>query len=249
MIKALIFDLDGTAVLSERDALPSSAVIRAVHEAKKYIKVACATGRNASSAKRVIESLGLTSPCIVSGGSQIVDPISLSPVWEVLLSKEKIEEVLEKIKHLNFYVRGSTDTSKSFAQDYQTSITQPAFFLMGLSSEDVLAANEVLQTIGEINFHTSTSWEPNKMAIQITHPQASKKHALERWLDVEIIDKEDVMAIGDADNDRPLFEGASVKVAMGNASEELMKLADWVAPTVTEDGVAAAIKKFILEGR
>jgi hydroxymethylpyrimidine pyrophosphatase-like HAD family hydrolase len=35
-------------------------------------------------------------------------------------------------------------------------------------------------------------------------------------------------------------------VAMGNAPASLQALADWVAPTAEDDGVAAMIEKFIL---
>jgi hydroxymethylpyrimidine pyrophosphatase-like HAD family hydrolase len=39
---------------------------------------------------------------------------------------------------------------------------------------------------------------------------------------------------------------AGIGVAMGNAPTEVQSFADWVAPTVSDDGVAAAIEKFIL---
>ena len=34
---------------------------------------------------------------------------------------------------------------------------------------------------------------------------------------------------------------------MGNAPEGLKPVGDWIAPTVKNDGVAAAIAKFVLE--
>lgn len=55
------------------------------------------------------------------------------------------------------------------------------------------------------------------------------------------------MVVGDGGNDLPLFELAGFKVAMGNAEEVLKKQADWIAPSVDEDGLAVAIKKFILK--
>lgn len=44
----------------------------------------------------------------------------------------------------------------------------------------------------------------------------------------------------------PLFESVGFKVAMGNAPKELKEIADYVAPTVQEDGVADVIERFIL---
>ena len=40
---------------------------------------------------------------------------------------------------------------------------------------------------------------------------------------------------------------AGVKVAMGNATEDLKKIADYVTETVDNDGVACAVAKFIGE--
>ena len=74
----------------------------------------------------------------------------------------------------------------------------------------------------------------------------SKGSALRDVIDYLGLKANQVMAIGDSFNDLPVFEVAGTKVAMGDAPESLRQLADWVAPPVEEDGVAAAIEKFIL---
>jgi hydroxymethylpyrimidine pyrophosphatase-like HAD family hydrolase len=74
----------------------------------------------------------------------------------------------------------------------------------------------------------------------------SKGDSLRNVADYLNIDLEQIMAIGDSFNDLPVFEVAGLSVAMGNAPEDLKKLADWVAPPVEKDGVAVAIEKFIL---
>ena len=56
------------------------------------------------------------------------------------------------------------------------------------------------------------------------------------------------MAIGDGHNDIPLLEAAGFKVAMGNAPDEVKAVADYVAPSLQDDGVAEAIERFILKG-
>jgi hydroxymethylpyrimidine pyrophosphatase-like HAD family hydrolase len=57
---------------------------------------------------------------------------------------------------------------------------------------------------------------------------------------------EQTLAIGDGTNDLPLFKSAFVKVAMGNATEELKAAADFVVGTLEEDGFAEAMEKYIL---
>lgn len=47
-------------------------------------------------------------------------------------------------------------------------------------------------------------------------------------------------------NDLPLFEASGFKVAMGNACPELKAVADYIAPSVTEDGLAHVVDRYIL---
>ena len=54
----------------------------------------------------------------------------------------------------------------------------------------------------------------------------------------------ETVAIGDAFNDREILKAAGLGVAMGNASDEIKNLADFVTLDNDSDGVAAAIEKF-----
>ena len=53
------------------------------------------------------------------------------------------------------------------------------------------------------------------------------------------------MALGDANNDIEMLEFAGLGVAMGNSSDYVKKLANYVTDTNDENGVATAIEKFI----
>ncbi len=55
--------------------------------------------------------------------------------------------------------------------------------------------------------------------------------------------REDSIAIGDGPNDLQMMEYAGVGVAMGNAKEEVKKLADMVTSDVAEDGIYHAFEK------
>ena len=52
------------------------------------------------------------------------------------------------------------------------------------------------------------------------------------------------MAIGDGGNDIAMLEHAGVGVVMGNASDEVKAVADYVTDSVDEDGVYNALKHF-----
>jgi hydroxymethylpyrimidine pyrophosphatase-like HAD family hydrolase len=54
------------------------------------------------------------------------------------------------------------------------------------------------------------------------------------------------MTIGDNFNDLEMLHYAGIGVAMGDAPEPVKQAADWVAPGVEQDGVAAALEQFLL---
>lgn len=56
----------------------------------------------------------------------------------------------------------------------------------------------------------------------------------------------EVMAVGDYDNDMPMIQSAGLGVAMGNGSAELKAAANCITAPNTEDGLAQAIEKFVL---
>lgn len=60
------------------------------------------------------------------------------------------------------------------------------------------------------------------------------------------IPKEDIMAIGDSENDIEMLKEAGLGIAMGNALDEVVAVADDVTTSNNEDGVAKAIGKYLL---
>lgn len=58
------------------------------------------------------------------------------------------------------------------------------------------------------------------------------------------IDLAETVAIGDGFNDREIIQTAGVGVAMGNARDEIKKIADFITLDNDNDGVAVAIDKF-----
>ena len=56
---------------------------------------------------------------------------------------------------------------------------------------------------------------------------------------------EQTMAIGDSENDYSIINAAGIGVAMSNASEDILAIADYITTSNEEDGVGEAIKHFI----
>lgn len=60
------------------------------------------------------------------------------------------------------------------------------------------------------------------------------------------ISKDEIMAIGDSGNDLNMLMMSGVSIAMGNASEEIQSVADFVTKDCENSGVAYAIKNFCI---
>ncbi len=85
--------------------------------------------------------------------------------------------------------------------------------------------------------------------IEITNPQAHKGKAL-LWLAESLgIRSDEVMAIGDSNNDISMLKVAGVSVAVANAPQEVQEVVDHIVAANYEHGVAEAIAKFALHSR
>jgi len=74
----------------------------------------------------------------------------------------------------------------------------------------------------------------------------SKGAALAYWAKKRRLPREEIMAIGDNWNDREMLEFAGLAVVMGNSSEQLRRAGWAVTLSNDENGVAAAIERYIL---
>jgi Cof subfamily protein (haloacid dehalogenase superfamily) len=83
--------------------------------------------------------------------------------------------------------------------------------------------------------------------IDILNPICSKGFALAEWAAVQGLDRAEVMAIGDNHNDREMLEFAGVPVVMGNCVPELRSFGWHETLSNDEGGVAAAIRRFVLQ--
>lgn len=81
--------------------------------------------------------------------------------------------------------------------------------------------------------------------LEITHLNAKKSKGIEYISKLENLNKNELAAFGDGQNDIPMFETVGYSVVMDNATDDVKKYADYVTKSNNEDGVAYAIKNFI----
>ncbi len=89
----------------------------------------------------------------------------------------------------------------------------------------------------------TTSWTDN---IEINAAGTSKGNALTTYTQKFGYKIEETMAIGDSDNDLSMLEIAGLSVAMGNATDKIKACCDVMTTSNDENGVAEAIRRYVL---
>lgn len=243
--KALIFDIDGTAIDSPTQKVPTKRLNAAARALEHQYYLCAATGRPWPFAKPVFQGMGLIDPCIISGGTQICDPKDGTILWQCNIEPadvEAIKNVLVKYPGRGLIINDFSEAdyfAGGFpAEDLDT--TQEIFFADYIFVPDAEAEKiaDDLKKIKSVACILGTSQKPGHKDIHMTNNAATKEHAIAELLSRLKVDRKNTFGFGDALNDMHLFKAVNTKVAMGNAVDELKDAADEVIAPVSEDGLA-----------
>lgn len=245
--KALITDVDGTLVVNKRDGMPSPKVSEAINKASSLIHICVATSRPLFLVESIANQLMLNGPSIINGGATIIEFPSQRILKEQPINNEdtlKICKILAGLK-VSFFIH---DNGKDieYSKEYIPSIPL-GIFTRGLTP---MRADEIINKISHIPTivaHKIPAWSKGNFAISISHVSATKQHGILEVAKILNIQTNEIIGVGDGYNDFPLLMACGLKVAMGNAVEDLKAIADYIAPTVEQDGLADVIEKFILQ--
>ncbi len=81
--------------------------------------------------------------------------------------------------------------------------------------------------------------------LEIVQGSWSKADGLDRLVRYLGLKPENVLAIGDSDNDLEMLKWAGASVAMGNGNQHVKEVADYVTSGNEDDGVAEALLKYL----
>ncbi len=266
-IKLLALDLDGTIVSNLKDISESvKTAIRAAMD--KGVIVTIATGRAHIMAKKFARQLNINAPIISYQGGMVKDyktgALLLTRTTPGNLSRRVIKFArAKKLPMVLFTSQGiytelpSDLMRETFARagveftivhNLLCSVNDnqlPLKFLFVQPEAQIRALSQLLSREfgAQLNVHRTLA-----TLVEMTPPEASKGAALQFLAHHLNIPLEQTMAIGDEENDVSMLRVAGLGVAMGNASAEAKAAADVVAPSITADGAAWAIEKYILNG-
>lgn len=83
----------------------------------------------------------------------------------------------------------------------------------------------------------------NDISFDVTAVGTSKGNAIRDIQESLGIEKSQILAIGDAPNDLPMFEAVGIRIAMANAKPEIAKYCDETTGSNCEDGVAQVLER------
>lgn len=266
-IRLMVLDIDGT--IAGVDNTVSHPVRQAIQAAKaKGVNVAIATGRMYQSATRFHREIDADMPLAAYQGALVKDPrdgtlhrhYGLPLTLANLLLNELSTYPLDAI-HVyiddQLYVQHPNTLSDWYAErsqvplnllaDLGSTLTVEPTKILGMTADTALI-DELLATMRD-RFPTDQLYLTKSVPtfFEATHPAVNKGLAVQYLAETLLgLSPEAVLAVGDSHNDIEMLTYAGTAVAMGNGPTDVQAYADWVAPSVDADGVAAAIEEFIL---
>jgi hypothetical protein len=269
-IKLLVVDIDGT-IAGESNEI-NQPVIQAIQAAQERgVSVAIATGRMYRSALRFHQVINSTLPLLAYQGAWIQDPTTeqLHRHWTVstqtahqlldYFEQHQLRSLLSVHFYINdqLYVREITPETQIYSERSGIEAIAVGDLRQVLTNEPtkVLALSDDTDVIDQLLGNLRQQYTPAELYLtksvatffEATNPNVNKGTGV-RYLAEELLGLQaaNVMTVGDNFNDVEMLEYAGIGVAMGNAPAEVKAFAQWVAPTVEQDGAAAAIEEFVL---
>lgn len=262
-IKLVAVDMDDTLL---DDALRvSTRTCEAIRKAQEQgVIVTIATGRMFSSVVPVAKQLNIQVPVISYTGGMVRHPVSKEMVFHQSIDENSAGEIVALFRERGWYLQSYMDDTLyvvercekarfyenllgiqavAVGDEFYSMKHEPTKMLSLAEPHEIQEIQQVInQELGEKIFSTTSK----ARFLEITHPKVNKGNALAVLAEKLMIHQEEVMAIGDSNNDYFMIKYAGFGVAMGNASERVKGIAQAVTADNNHHGVAEAIEKYAL---
>lgn len=262
MIKMIATDIDGTILKWSYDFNPE--IKKCIKELQqKGIKVVLVTGRMHCAALGIAKELGIDTPIVSYQGGMVKEICNCNDVlYRKDMNPDRAFEIItwarENNVHINLYmddvlyVEEDTETVRKYTDarfiDYKVCSFDDIKIenVNKILAIDFADADRVTGWVNELSSKYSDLYiiKSTPYFCEIANKDATKGCAVEFLQKKWGLKKEEILAIGDQDNDIELLRAGGIKVAMGNATDELKACADYITDTVENDGWLKAVKKF-----
>ena len=263
-LKAILCDFDGTLV--DKDLKYSLQVKTLISKIKsKKIRFSLATGRAYyGPVQKFLDELKLYDYHIFHGGAMIYHNKTKNTLLYQPISEQSVEKIVNYFKTEKLFF--GLETKKSV---YLSKLAAVPTYINRESSrhlKELKNYKDVLKIVITININNLSEAQVEKhidyltksckdisilkikiinFGLDITSEKATKHTAVLEYERLLNIPRQQIVAIGDGYNDYPLFTACDYKIAMENAPQELKEIADFIAPTVDNNGTEVALQHII----
>ncbi len=252
--RALLLDVDGTLVKSDRSVSPS--VIKAIRRARKSgIQVSLSTGRAFISLTAIFDQIGWDGVHIVAGGAQVIDGQTKKVIWEKNISSADVKWLYQAVGSRG---GGVVIVKADALYTYDQLLNRFQHHPWRIPTKNVTELktdwSSPLVSIHQINpeleqfLLTQTRLHAVKMKtlggedyFDVTAKGVTKREGLMVWSQHTQISLGQTVAAGDGLNDRELLGLVGWSVAMGNAVPEIKAIAKMKVSSNNGDGVVELI--------
>ncbi|MGN6251449.1 MAG: Cof-type HAD-IIB family hydrolase [Marmoricola sp.] len=259
-VRLVATDLDGTLVHSDGSVTPRTREALAAAE-RAGITVVFVTGRPLRWAREVFEHVGPHGLAIISNGALVWDVAADRPALERPIPAEAGLEVgrllREAVPGTAYAVETATGITlePQFRERYAVPDDAPRAPLADLFGEPVLKllarheeldAQEFWDRAERAAGHlVEITWSSSTALLEMSAAGVTKATTLERLCASRGIDRAAVLALGDMPNDIAMLEWAGTSYAMANAHPSVREVADHVAASNDDDGVARVLEELL----
>lgn len=255
------FDIDGTLLPFGKD-VPESA-IRAIESAKEAgDRIFLATGRSTAEVSKKLDVIPLDGGVYSAGAVVYADGKLL---YKRVFTEEEKTDAYKVINEFSLDVLIQTDKGTYFTKDsydfFKASMIEHVGAVIDIPNCIVvdklpidIEINKMLiisrdRRIAEVReafkdrfiVVDNTVGLPQDLMAEVVLPDVTKATGIEKILEYYGESKESVVAIGDGANDIEMVEYAALGIAMGNASDSLKAVADYITDDIERDGLEKAI--------
>lgn len=260
MIKAIFFDVDGTLVSFKTHTIPASTLVALNVLRQRGIKLFLSTGRHQKMLGQVRDLFPFDGYVTLSGqycfaGDRVLrkNPMPAQAVEELVAAAGDDAFSCIFLEGEEIYLNCINDLTRAFMKDLNLPLppVRPASHALGREIYQAITFldrdNEHLLLDRAPHLKT-TRWHPH--FLDVIPPTGGKDKGMDAILEHFGIPVEESMAFGDGENDLSMLVHAGIGVAMGTASDEVKRQADWATASVDEDGIVKALQHFqVLQSR
>ncbi len=274
MFKLIALDLDGT-LLNDKKKIPAGNLEFIKDAVNAGYEIVIATGRRYYSAKELVSEIPNEITILANNGNIIRNSISDKVILNKFIDKDDVIKALklgkslslDPIVHVDYYEDGiDMLVEKHIFEGDHFSILKDENRYKIITEEELFNQDRVLAIVypgeksrlvdfyNKLNHNFPDSYSSHildKMHIveammEIMHPMGTKWKSLLEYARFKNIKPEEIIAVGDDNNDLEMIVNAGLGISMKNGSSLMLEAADLITERDNNDsGVAYELRKVL----